>query len=359
MEKILVIEDEKEVGENIKDLLELKGYNVHLVENGEIAISKLNEDNYNLIISDIMMPKKDGFELLEDIQKRENSSFTPFIFLSAKTDISSIRKGMNLGADDYLIKPFRAEDLFSAIETRLKKKSKFDKRFQDLGTNITTYVPHELRTPLVAILGYSQFLLESFDDYNKLDVVDFIKRINVAGKRLYKTIEKFLLVAELEIMINNKENYTEYISEVTEQVDKRIESIAKNIITEKQSNLAVNLNLVPADIHISEDHFNILIREVIENATKFSDGSAPIEIKSYLYEENYFIEIINIGIGMSKDEIDSSGIFIQHHREITNQNGNGLGLFLANQICKFYNYEFKIESITNDSTKVTIIIKDM
>lgn len=124
MKNILFIEDEKEVRETVVELLENAGYNVITVENGEQALEILEKEIPDLLIADIMMPKMDGYQLLDYFYKLPDSPKAPFIFLSGKSDSSDIRIGMNKGADDYITKPFRAKDILQSIETQLKKRQR-------------------------------------------------------------------------------------------------------------------------------------------------------------------------------------------------------------------------------------------
>ncbi|WP_421877873.1 response regulator [Marinoscillum sp.] len=122
--KILIIEDQTEVRENIEELLELSNYHPITAENGKIGVKKALDERPDLILCDIMMPEMDGYEVLYLISKRPEISSTPFIFLTAKSEKSDFRKGMNLGADDYITKPFEEMELLGAIERRLNKYEK-------------------------------------------------------------------------------------------------------------------------------------------------------------------------------------------------------------------------------------------
>lgn len=121
MKKVLVIEDNKEILENTAEILELSNYFVVTAENGRIGVEKALADKPDLILCDIMMPELDGYGVLHMVQSHPQLQHTPFIFLTAKTDPGEIRKGMSLGADDYIPKPFDPTDLLTAVEGRLKK----------------------------------------------------------------------------------------------------------------------------------------------------------------------------------------------------------------------------------------------
>lgn len=121
MKKILLIEDDVTVRENTAELLELSNYDVITASNGKNGIEKAKQTLPDIIVCDIMMPEIDGYGVLQELSKHPETINIPFIFLSAKTEHKDIRKGMDLGADDYLTKPFEEEDLLSAIESRLAK----------------------------------------------------------------------------------------------------------------------------------------------------------------------------------------------------------------------------------------------
>lgn len=122
MKKILLIEDNVDLRENIQEILEMANYEVITAENGKIGVEVATQQLPDLIICDIMMPLLDGYGVLHLISKNEKTASIPFIFLTAKSERSDWRKGMELGADDYITKPFEESDLLNAIEQRLLKR---------------------------------------------------------------------------------------------------------------------------------------------------------------------------------------------------------------------------------------------
>ncbi|WP_282121969.1 response regulator [Algibacter mikhailovii] len=123
MTTILLIEDDTVLRENTAELLELSGYKVITASNGKIGVSLAKKQHPDIIVCDIMMPELDGYAALKTLSESKLTKFIPFIFLSAKTERTDVRKGMNLGADDYITKPFTEDELISAIESRLAKVS--------------------------------------------------------------------------------------------------------------------------------------------------------------------------------------------------------------------------------------------
>ncbi|MFN4146379.1 MAG: response regulator [Runella sp.] len=121
MKKILLIEDSDDIRETTAELLELAGYEVDTAENGKIGVEKAQENKPDLVICDIMMPVLDGWGVLHIFSQNADLQTIPFIFLTAKTERTDFRKGMEMGADDYLTKPFQEVELLNAIERRLQK----------------------------------------------------------------------------------------------------------------------------------------------------------------------------------------------------------------------------------------------
>ena len=140
MMKILIIEDNEDVRENTADILVLSGYVVSTAENGEIGLEMIQKSTPDMIVCDIMMPVLDGYGVLEALNKNSHTASIPFIFLTAMSEQTERRKGMNLGADDYLTKPFTELELLEAIKSRLKKHSFLMKEFSRTPQGVADFI---------------------------------------------------------------------------------------------------------------------------------------------------------------------------------------------------------------------------
>ncbi|MCB4798710.1 response regulator [Neotamlana laminarinivorans] len=121
MKKVLLIEDDAVLRENTEELLELSNFNVVTAPNGKLGVEQAKKELPDIVVCDIMMPELDGYGVLQNLASAEATKYIPFIFLSAKTERKDVRKGMDLGADDYITKPFEEEELISAINSRIAK----------------------------------------------------------------------------------------------------------------------------------------------------------------------------------------------------------------------------------------------
>lgn len=140
MKTILIIEDNQDVRENTADMLKLAGYKVAVASNGNLGLRQVQEVEPDLILCDIMMPEKDGYQVLEAVMQDPKSAQIPFIFLTAKTEKAEVRKGMNLGADDYLTKPFEEIELLDAVASRLRKHEFLYREFSPGVTGLQEFV---------------------------------------------------------------------------------------------------------------------------------------------------------------------------------------------------------------------------
>lgn len=131
MSKILIVEDEKNISKLIQDTLSLANYEFDCSFDGEDALKKINENTYDLILLDIMLPKLDGFQIVEQMEDKD----IPIIFLSAKNDVSTIVKGLKSGGKDYITKPFEPLELLARIELRMEDKKEKEYNFKNIKIN--------------------------------------------------------------------------------------------------------------------------------------------------------------------------------------------------------------------------------
>ena len=150
MKKILLIEDNTEVRENTAEILELAKYNVLTAENGKVGVEIATREKPDLIICDIMMPVLDGYGALHLLGKQPETATIPFIFLTAKTERTDVRKGMEMGADDYLTKPFDEIELLNAIESRFKRSDLIKKEFANSMTGIAQFFDSASQLKLIS-----------------------------------------------------------------------------------------------------------------------------------------------------------------------------------------------------------------
>jgi DNA-binding response OmpR family regulator len=140
MRSLLIIDDHPHIRENIAEILSLAGYKTFTAENGKRGVEIALQDKPDLIICDIMMPELDGYGVLHLLRKNPATEFIPFIFLTARSERTDMRKGMEMGADDYITKPFDDIELLNAVETRLKKADILHKKYESSGQGASAMI---------------------------------------------------------------------------------------------------------------------------------------------------------------------------------------------------------------------------
>ncbi len=360
MKKILVIEDDKLILTIITDILEAEDFVVIGAKNGRVGIEKAQQEIPDLIICDVMMPELDGYGVLKSLRGNLVTEAIPFIFLTAKSTKADLREGMELGADDYLTKPFTRDELMKAINTRLDKQRVIERRTQekldDLRSSITLSLPHELRTPLNGIIGYSQLIIEDFKDLEEDEIFTMLENINFSAHRLYRLIQNFLLYTDLELLSRDTDRLQLFKTGTISNPKSIIREVA--IEKAKKINRLKDLDITSenANLKISEPNFRKIIDELLDNAFKFSLPETKVQVIGRLVNNIFAVDFIDRGTGMSINEIANVGAYKQFNRRIYEQQGSGLGLVIAKRMTELHNGKLIIQSIPEEQTTVTIFL---
>src|SRR5450432_838309 len=360
MALILVIDDEPELLESVQVILQLNDYTTIGATDSRLGIELARQHLPDLIVCDVMMPGHDGYAVLHELRSNTRTASVPFIFLTALGDHAALRAGMESGADDYLTKPFSPEQLISAITARLERHVKIfeesERKLTALRGNIVHLLPHELRTPLSAILGYSTILIEDRETLTVDDVFEMVGHINRAGKRLEHLVENFLLYAQIEIMKSNEKqndligNYTSNAKTIIEA-----EALSKSVERERQGDLSMDV-ADASGLHISEESLRKVVEELIDNAFKFSKAGIPVAITGKADSDHYTLTIFDHGRGMSSDQIADIGAYIQFERRLYEQQGTGLGLAIAKGLVELHGGSLNIRSVYGEETQICVIL---
>src|SRR6267378_6405427 len=224
-----------------------KNAKVLVIEDGVSGVEMARQHSPDLIICDINMPNMDGYATLTALRTNDATATTPFIFLSGATEKPNVRRGMELGADDYLTKPFTHKELITAVNARLTKQAELqrqsDKKLDELRGNITLALPHELRTPLHGILGLSSLMIEDHATMRPEDVLENARFIHESASRLHRLIENFLIFSQIELMASESKRIETPLSAPPVRVHEAIPPLAKAIAERHRRVADLKLNL--------------------------------------------------------------------------------------------------------------------
>jgi two-component system sensor histidine kinase/response regulator len=348
MNTILLIDDEAPIRESLAEILELNGYKVITAENGKDGILKAILNNPDLIVLDMMMPEMDGLAFIKLIRQNPTFDFTPVIFATAKAKIDDMREGLDLGAEDYITKPFSSEVLLMAIENKLEKFRKI-KKSAKISSGLSVHdvyfkMLHEVGTALNGIIGGVDILEQFFDDLKKEDRDRTFKNIKQSAGRLQRIFENNRWFEKIRKGLISPESET--------IVSSNIEFIIQRIVKEFKENydfkkLDLQMIIEPGNIGVEERRLSKIVYEILDNAFKFSKKNSKIIISGKLIDNKYSLRISDSGSGFDFDNYNSQREFRQLNRDVSEQQGMGLGLHIAISLMEALNINYSIDSSAN------------
>ena len=358
MTSILAIEDNAQVLDSIQEILELENFEVSTAQNGLVGLEKVRDRIPDLILCDIVMPELDGCSVLRQLRQDPATATVPFIFLTSKVDWTSLREGMELGADDYIAKPFTSEELLKSIETRLQKRSQIDRESQhqldELRGNIVRALPHELNTPLNGILSFATFMLEDAETLDPTEIREMAAQLKSSGERLYRLVQNFLIYAELELMATQPVQISQLRACQSRSIQSLISHQALKQVHQHDRCGDLKLNIHNVSLPISEYWLKKLMEELLDNAFKFSEPGSPVLVASTIDNGTLVLSVEDRGRGMSAEQIARVGAYMQFDRKIYEQQGAGLGLTISKHIVELHGGFLTLQSFANRGTKAIV-----
>lgn len=354
---VLLVEDDTYLLEVATDYLREIGYEVNSARSGQEALEKAKKVQPDIIVSDIMMQNGNGLYLLENLKRHPATHLIPFIFVTARGSRTDMRKGMALGADDYITKPFNLDELELAIRSQLEKVERRSKASAAFDQRHLLSLPHELRTPLNGILGITDLMIDGIRRGripSPSELEENVEILHESGLRLFRLIENYLLYYELRLATGNPRRIDLYLKQPAE-VPIPASFFGELCKRHKRPN-DVRINMTPATLPIGTELFLKIISELVDNSLKFSDPHESVHVTGYEERGQYVITVIDNGLGMTSEQIENVAPFTQFDREALEQQGVGLGLCLVRLIAEVFDLELKIESGPSKGTSVSLVL---
>lgn len=358
MKRILVIDDEEWLREMVQMALTQRGYEVIEATDGAAGVEAARKQLPDLVLCDVNMDKMDGYATLSALRNESATATIPFILMTGLADNAGMRHGMELGANDYLPKPFTLDGLYGAVEARLKIADKVREQageaLKDLRDNLSMMLPHELRTPLNGILAYGEMLAADPSSLSPEEIADMGQTIAQSGRALQRLIETFLAYSQLEIIRADPQKIAALRGKITVAADKLVEREARRIAEEAKRSDDLRLQLSPVSVPVSEEYFAKLVGELFHNAFKFSKAGTPVQVTLSAGSDATILTVQDQGRGMSPDQITKLGAFMQFDRKTHEQQGLGLGLTIARRLAEVHGGVFAITSDLGMGTTATV-----
>ncbi len=367
MARILVVEDEDAIRDEVTDWLGFEGYEVCSAPNGRLALEAIRHKLPDLIVSDIAMPEMNGYDLLLTVRLESSLAQTPFIFLTAAVDRDAVRKGMTLGADDYITKPFTNLELLNSVRTQLAKRGtqyaqqqaeinllnsalSEERERRLLKSRLIAMISHDFRNPLAAIISSSDLIKNYEDRMTAERRHQYLDRINGSVHLLLQMLDDLMMVAAME---SGHLDFTVEVVDITRFLDTIIDEFrlidqgGHEILFEEQGSVTIE-----GDARLLRQ----LIVNLLSNSLKYSPTETHIKVG--MIEQPAYIELTveDQGIGIPLEDLPN--LFEPFHRSDNAKGfkGMGLGLTIVKQAVDLHGGMVSVESEVGYGTRFTVLL---
>ncbi len=367
MTKILVIEDEAMLREEVMDWLTFEDFEVLGAEDGLAGVAAATEHSPDLIVCDITMPRLNGYGVLLEINANPKTAGIPFIFMTARAAHDDIREGMRLGADDYITKPFTRLELLQTIQARLEKKvlqarnqqSQIDELQQALAQEHETRVvkaklvamfSHDFRNPLAIILSANSLLRDYSDRLDAHRRQQHLNNIDSAVRQLIQMLDDMLIVAQIETgnldVMPEPVNVGQFVQNIVEEF-RTIHGTSYQLLFDSTVDEAIM-----ADVRLLRQ----IGANLISNAIKYSPKHSQVRVTVDCHNDTCILSVQDQGIGIP--EADQVHLFDGFRRgsNVGKISGTGLGMPIVKQAVELQGGSIHLESQVGIGTTVTVTI---
>lgn len=356
MTRVLIIEDDAVQRRQLVQLFRLEEFEVDEAASGLAGIAAAANTAPDLVVCDIMMPGMDGFGVLEALRKRSGTSLTPFIFLTAKAGGQDVRLGMGQGADDYVTKPFDPGALIVSARQRLARRrlqiEEAQRRADDTGMLAAAALPREME----GCLAHIETIVEVYVARCAGDTAaaEMRRALREELARLRTLSQRLKLYGELPNL------YARRFSIASEPRDacshELVLETARAVAEQWTRTLDLDVSTAAANIPLPAESLAVLVRELVDNACKFSAPSTPIVLEARQDPGCWKIVVADHGQGMLPQQVRDIGAFKQFWNGAERPKGLGIGLVLVQTLARLHSGEVSIESDPAAGTRVTVMV---
>jgi two-component system sensor histidine kinase/response regulator len=351
MKTILLVDDDQPLRTSFSEALRRSGYHVIEADSGVTGLEMARQHLPDLILSDIDMPRGDGSALLANIRSDPELKSRQFVLMTGRPDLVTSRRGMEEGADDFLVKPFRLQALLSCVKARFSRATVSwrveDQALAQIRSSIPAHLPHEFFTPLAGIIGLMEILRSDFSRLDSGEVADIHNAVYESALRLNRTLRNYLSILNLPTDSCNGIPPPLPFGEVEASIREGIDDVLR------QNNRIedVTVWMTACSISVKAVDLSHIVAELVDNACKFSRLKTPVTVE---LTGDGRLTISDRGRGLTADEISRIGAFQQFDRKKYEQQGLGLGLVLVQKLATLCQADFSVKSEPGEGTQAHI-----
>jgi signal transduction histidine kinase len=354
---ILIIDDDPAIISVFSAAIKSMGYDVISAANGIEGLSLARKFLPDLILSDVNMPGMDGKNLLHQLREDPNLGTTQIVLMTGQPQATSPRVGMNLGADDFLVKPFGLSELEQCLAARLQRARVHwrveEKVLQDLRSNLRKNLPHEFFTPLAGMLGLAEVLQGGWKEMEPDDVDELLGEVVRAGWKLQRTLRNYLWVVDMDSLPASPltQTSTETSQASAQEVREVMELQAQSVGSLHQRDADIHIEAPSSGLPVNRQNLEVILGELLDNACVFSAAGTPISVR---ISPEGTLSVQDQGRGMTEDQLHQIRVFHQFERDRQGQQGLGLGLVLVQKLVEKCGAEFELVSKFGEGTTASV-----
>ena len=368
---ILIVDDDPINHAVLEAILEDQGYALHYALSGQEAIDTLAAVAPDLILLDVMMPGISGTETCRRIKAVPAWQSIPIVMVTALSSKEDLGQCIAAGAEDFLSKPVNPVELRARVHSMLRIKQQYDNikaltdlqantievlqdSLQALRRNLAASLPHELNTPLQGISGILELLLSPDDGLDAEETRRFLALAQASARRLEKFISRFLIYFELEIAASGHAAPRSRLSPSPLNARPVLQDCARAQAEKARRAADLVVSAEDVETRARAGDLRFIVEELLENAFKFSAPGTAVSVSLGLDGGGVALSVCDQGRGMTPEQIDKIGAFMQFERKQYEQQGSGLGLAIVNKIAAALGGSFSIESVYHQGTRIRV-----
>jgi signal transduction histidine kinase len=362
--RVLVIDDDPLILESLRLHLQQAGFEVLMAAHGMGGVKISKEQLPDVILCDLLLPDVSGYDVLRAVRASEHQLFTPFIMITGDTDPGSHRLGMEMGADDFINKPFEYTDVLVAVHTQLLKHQKLYEFYQGQKDELarakrllSVVMAHELRTPMIAITMATDLLAMQWGDMSQEEVGEVLTSLDRGTRRMRHMVEQMVLLTQLETeVLSGPFIQARGVLMSLHSLAQSAAHLARDFHFQTQAPaIQIKPPLGKDKLQCDPSSIKHAIAEIMSNALMFSPAQRPIVVSQWQEGPQIWLSILDEGRGMSAAEQQTAlELFQQIDREKHEQQGMGVGLPIAKRILEAHGGGLEIRSVVGQGTQVLI-----
>jgi len=354
---ILVVDDSQTIRESLSSLLRGAGYRVGTAGDGHEAYEKARALSPDIILSDLEMPVANGLDLLAQVRGDAQLALVPFVMVTSVTDRPSIRRAMELGADDYLTKPFTPDEVLATVRSRLAKQGNWRQATQALARHYSQtmlgILPHEFRTPLNAILGFAEYMkMNQGEGLSADETREIGEMIQGAGQRLLDHTRRFLKLMEYQAAPATPSDAICLIERDW------VAALCRKVLAEQvpPGDFQLRVEIAASMVLAREDYVRNLLRELLSNAAKFGRAGSVLAVSGgpAANGQRYVLSIDDEGRPFPLNRLQQVDAFTQFDRDQMEQQGLGIGLAIVSHALRLCGGELSIDNLPGNVVRVSL-----